>query len=205
MHAKLFSRPWATRGAVRIACLRWGSLIWDPRGLPIRRQWFEDGPFAPVEFTRKSSDGRITLVIDPDAIPVRLLWAHMVPTDLPEARQALGDREDIEEGMSSALIGSWCEGEDAPATIPDLPTWAKTQGLDAVVWTALGPKFHGDDASPSAEKVIEYLHGLRGTLREHAERYVRCAPRQIDTEYRRRIEAVLGWSYWVVVQFEEPD
>lgn len=180
---------------MRIACLGWGSLIWDPRGLPIRRQWFEDGPFAPVEFTRKSSDGRITLVIDPGAVPVRLLWAQMVPTDLPDARQALADREGIERGGSSALIGSWREREDAPATIPDLPTWAKTHGLDAVVWTALGPKFDGENASPSAEMVIQYLQSLKGTLREHAERYIRCTPRQIDTEYRRRIEAALGWSH----------
>lgn len=181
---------------MRIACLGWGSLIWDPRGLPIRRQWFEDGPFAPVEFLRQSSDGRITLVIDPVAVPVRVLWAHMIPTDLSDARRALGDRERIRDGASSADVGSWRQGEDAPATMPNLRGWAKSHDVDAVVWTALGPKFDGVEASPSAEKVIEYLRGLTGTKREHAERYVRCTPPQIDTEYRHRIEAALGWSYW---------
>jgi hypothetical protein len=74
---------------MKIACLGWGSLIWDPRSLPIQREWFKDGSFAPVEFTRQSTDGRMTLVIDPTASPVRLLWAHMLTTDLQPAREAL--------------------------------------------------------------------------------------------------------------------
>ena len=40
--------------SMKIACLGWGSVIWDPRALPIQREWFKDGPFAPVEFTRQS-------------------------------------------------------------------------------------------------------------------------------------------------------
>lgn len=174
---------------MKIACLGWGSLIWDPRALPIRREWFKDGPFAPVEFTGKSSDGRITLVIDPSASPVRLLWAQMLSADLPSAREALRDRECIRSREWSSLIGSWQRGDAAPPRIPDLPTWAEAHGIDAVVWTALGPRFGAVD------QVIEYLSSLTGTQREHAKRYIQCTPRQIDTEYRRRIEVVLGWSY----------
>jgi len=124
----------------RIACLGWGSLIWDPRELPIRREWFKDGPFAPVEFTRQSQDGRITLVIDPDSAPVRVLWAQMVPTKPDEAKEALRLREKTTEKN----IGSWEADDNAPENtpknIPDLPAWAKSHGLDAVIWTALPPK-----------------------------------------------------------------
>jgi len=179
---------------MRIACLGWGSLIWDPGALPIRRDWFTDGPFVPVEFTRQSSNGRVTLVIDANASPIRVLWAQMLSADLSSAEKALRDREGITAEHSESRIGSWERGEAAPASIPDLPTWAEAHGLDAAIWTALGPKFHGKDVAPSAEQVIEYLRGLTGTQREEAERYIECAPRQIDTEYRRRIAAALGWS-----------
>lgn len=180
---------------MKIACLGWGSLIWDPRSLPIQREWFKDGPFAPVEFTRQSSDGRITLVIDPSASPVRLLWAHMLSADLPSAKKALRDREGITGEDWSSKIGSWQRGEAAPAGIPELPNWADAHGLDAAIWTALGPKFGGREVSTSVDQVIEYLGGLMGTARDNAKQYIERAPRQIDTEYRRRIEAALGWSF----------
>jgi hypothetical protein len=180
---------------MKIACLGWGSLIWDPRALPIQPEWFKDGPFAPVEFTRESSGSRITLVIDPTASPVRLLWAHMISADLPSAKKALRDRENIPGENWASKIGSWQQGEPVPAIMPELPKWADAHGLDAVIWTALGPKFGDTEASPSVDQVIEHLRGLTGTARENAKRYIECAPRQIDTEYRRRIEAALGWSF----------
>ena len=180
-----------------IACLGWGSLIWDPRTLPVRREWFMDGPFAPVEFTRQSSDGRITLVIDRNALPVRLLWAQMITTDLDHARESLREREQITAKEWAPLIGSWQPDEPVPDAIPDLSSWAEARGVTAAVWTALGPKFNGKEngQSPSADEVIAHLSALSGPQRDHAKQYIECAPRQIDTEYRRRIEATLGWSF----------
>jgi hypothetical protein len=177
-----------------IACLAWGSLVWDRRQLPISGEWFKDGPLVPVEFSRQSDNGRITLVIDPKAEPVRVLWAHMLSSSLADAQKALRDREGIRGATWLSRIGSWRSGDSTPRDIPDLPQWAKARGLDGVIWTALAPKFGGKDRSPSADEVIAYLRRLSGTVRDNARQYVEKAPLQIDTIYRREIEAALGWS-----------
>ena len=180
---------------MKIACLGWGSLVWNPRQLPIHRGWFEDGPLVPVEFTRQSDDGRMTLVVEPRAAPLTVLWAHMVPLDLAPAVRALCYREGIADQNCSSWIGSWNRGESAPRNIADLPVWAETHELDAVVWTALSPRFEGKARSPSADEVIDYLRGLREPLRRRATEYIQRAPRQIDTDYRRQITIALGWSF----------
>ena len=179
----------------RIACLGWGSLVWDPRELPIQREWFNDGPFVRVEFVRKSNDGRMTLVLEANASPVRSLWAVMDHTDKADAREALRKRESVPKKNSEEDIGWWSKDEDPPKLIVNLPEWAATHDVEGVVWTALPWKFNGTDCPPDEEQVLKYLKGLTGAIRDNAERYVRRAPRQIDTRYRRRIEAALQWTH----------
>ena len=173
-----------------IACLGWGSLVWDPRGLPIQRYWFDDGPLVRVEFARESNDGRVTLVLDPSARPVRSLWALMDAEDVERARRDLGSREEIPERRWSDLIGAW--PGDSPACILGLEEWARARNLDGVVWTALGSNFH-EEGKSLENQVLRHLQSLCGTKRDEAERYVRRAPKQIDTMVRRRIEAKLKW------------
>ena len=176
-----------------IACLGWGSLVWDPQELPIHRQWFADGPFVRVEFARQSGNRRITLVLESSALPVRSLWAVMDTSDVRAAREALRKRERVPEANSSH-IGAWSRGENAPLLIPDLPQWAASHEVQSVVWTALPSRFDGTERTPTCEEVVRYLGGLRGTVCDLAKDYIRRAPRQIDTAYRRRIEAELQWT-----------
>ena len=61
----------------KIACLGWGSLIWDPRDLLNDGQWCSNSPFLPIEYTRQSADGRLTLVISPEFQSVPVLWSMM--------------------------------------------------------------------------------------------------------------------------------
>lgn len=50
---------------MKIAILGWGSLIWDPRALrTVGKKWSDGGPTLKIEFSRISSDDRLTLVID---------------------------------------------------------------------------------------------------------------------------------------------
>lgn len=176
-----------------IACLGWGSLVWDPRDLPIQRNWFADGPFVKVEFARRSDDGRYTLVLAPNAPPVRSLWAVMDHADLAVAKESLRKREGI-PAKKSAHVGSWTAGQPSPQLILDLPQWAESHGLQAVIWTALPPDNGTDGRALTDEEVIRNLGALEGTVRDLAEQYIRHAPRQIDTPFRRRIEATLNWT-----------
>lgn len=94
-----------------------------------------------------------------------------------------------------ANIGYWRARDMCPQPlIPDLEKWAESVGVDAVIWTALPPKFGADNVIATAERVIAYLQGLTGAKKARAENYVRKAPAQITTRYRSAIEAELGWT-----------
>ena len=175
-----------------IACLGWGSLTWDPRGLPIQRCWFDDGPLVPVEFARQSRDGRMTLVIVDGARPVRSLWALMHAQSEEDAREHLRQREGIPVRNGGKHVGSWPGG--TTAGIAGLEDWARSKRLDAVVWTALPPQLKAAKGNvPTEGEVTDYVRGLTGAKRRVAEQYVRRTPRQIDTAFRQRVEAEFNW------------
>lgn len=178
----------------QIACLGWGSLVWDPRELSIRTVWCGNGPFVAVDFLRQSQDGRMTLVLDGIATPVRSLWAQMDASDLAQAREDLRKREGVPKSAAEACIGTWSRGIPSPANMIELDAWALARGVEHVVWTALPAKFDGKDRTPTPDEVVGYLRRLVGARRDNAERYIRRAPRQVDTPLRRRISEELDWT-----------
>jgi hypothetical protein len=117
----------------------------------------------------------------------------MDATDVKAARKALLEREGIHKNKEQSHIGSWSAGQPSPKSLAGLSEWANSRNVHHVVWTALPPKFNGIEQTPTQEQVIQYLGGLTGAQRDNAERYIRFAPKQIDTAYRRRIEAALQW------------
>lgn len=172
-----------------IVCLGWGSLIWDPRELPVEGEWQEDGPPLPIEFVRQSNNGRLTLVIDPESKPVPVLWAELAVTDLSEAVERLRIREET----ATRKVGCW-PNEGPSDYANDIGGWAARKSISGVVWTALGPKFADQDGlRPCPDQAINYLRGLAGDTLVLAREYVEKAPKQIDTDYRRAFTAALGW------------
>ena len=178
-------------------CLGWGSLIWCPKALPVIGDWSPDGPRLPVEFARKSQDKRMTLVIcEGVGVPaVTTLWAALDVASLPEAINSLAVREGITEGNIKYSIGFWSLGrQSSGSTAETVATWAAGRNIEGVVWTALKPIFGDTKGMPDENQVVAHLRGLEGVERNNAEEYVRLAPRQIATSFRRAIEDALGWT-----------
>jgi hypothetical protein len=185
------------RGA--IVCIGWGSLVYAPRDLPCG-PWHGDGPQLPVEFARLSSGERITLVICRGVPRVPTFWSPLSVPDVRTARNRLGVRE-WEKARAAWIdknVGYWeratrtSHGREADA----IAAWATPREIAAVVWTNLPANWDGkDEAMPSADAVVDHLRALGGQSRDQAEAYVRRAPPQIDTPYRRRIAQELGWTY----------
>jgi len=177
-----------------IACLAWGSLVWDPRELPIEGDWLLDGPELEVEFLRQSENGRITLVLAPSAVTVTSLWVKLSTNDLTSGVKSLAEREGINSHNESKYIGHWSVGEQEPTLIHGLPAWALSNAIAHVIWTSLPPKFNGQLISATSQQIVKYLESLAGETRERAEQYIRMTPKQIQTKYRRDIEGHLNWT-----------
>jgi hypothetical protein len=77
----------------------------------------------------------------------------------------------------------------------DIAGWAESKALDAVVWTALPPKFAGEDrkAPDSGQAAVDYLLGLDAESFAKAREYVEKAPAQVRTAFRSAFEERLGW------------
>ncbi|MBM3879990.1 MAG: hypothetical protein FJ387_09770 [Verrucomicrobia bacterium] len=174
-----------------IAILAWGSLIWNPRGLPISGKWQQDGPVLPIEFSRISDNGRLTLVIDERyGVDVSTCYALSPRSTLGEAVADLQERE----GCPAENIGfvematrrvSPRAAERHPATCERIKTWAAEKGFDAVVWTALGRRFKDRINVPlSPAAAVRSLQGLPAPQQESALEYIRNAPPEVLTPVR---------------------
>jgi hypothetical protein len=123
---------------------------------------------------------------------VRPSWPGMRPQVPLLGPISFQKREGVRDQDAARDIGRWI-GSSSPPLISGLADWAKKRSSDAAVWTALGFPSKGHPYRRSADEIIKYLQTLTGEGRSKAETYVRRAPKQIETVYRHRIEADLGW------------
>jgi hypothetical protein len=180
---------------MRITILGWGSLVWDPRDLPREDQWQEGGPSLPIEFSRVSSDARLTLVLDSDNginMPTRFVLSPR--TDIDDAIYDLRRRE----GTVSQQIGFVdLKHEAQRARIPSVAAavrnWAGVHGFDGVVWTDLPPNFEKEiTVAFSIQSAERYLCSLPKNVAEQARKYIVNAPPEVETPLRRRLRDI-GW------------
>ena len=182
---------------MKIAVLGWGSLVWDQRELPIKGIWEEDGPLLPLEFSRVSKDGRLTLVIDPlNGSNTKTCYALSSRSDLTDTVADLRNRE----GTVAKWIGylNINDGADSFVKYPDhvdvferIKEWAVSLNFDAVVWTALPSQFEDETGkSYSVENAIQYIKSLPKSAKKTAIEYIKKAPSCVETPFRKRATEV---------------
>ena len=179
---------------MNIVCIAWGSLLWKPGNLKLASNWHPGGPRLPLEFARQSDHSpELALVLCERARLAPTYWAYLDVRDLDAAREMLREREKITPARPE-WIGS-IPAQDGAHEDPRIAAWMRAHRIDAVVWTAIPPKFSGENGRvPSADEAVAWLDSCRGDERAGAEEYVRRTPAHIDTRYRRAIEARLGWQ-----------
>jgi hypothetical protein len=198
---------------MKIAILGWGSLVWQP--LSLKDQLEDDGDFKrggpklPLEFSRISEDGRLTLVIDEQhGVPAPTRYAISKQSDLAEAVTDLWIRETHsdkgrsvakEESKDGSIGYADLSGHDA--SINDHPDhkiayerileWLQhSQELDvqAVVWTALTSNYRKIRLRDfSVEDAVDYLDKLPEESRKRAFEYIQEAPEEVETPLRTRV------------------
>jgi hypothetical protein len=178
---------------MNIAILGWGSLIWDPRDLPHYGPWKTGGPTLPIEFSRVSSDGRLTLVIDSSGSQIPTRFALSPRVDISDAVEDIRRREDTirkRVGFLIAATGANSRQEFAQQVDVNeiIGRWCVAQQIDACVWTALCSNFReelGVEFSP--DQAVAYVEKLGKTARKKALKYIRNAPPEVDTPLRRKV------------------
>lgn len=179
---------------MKVAVIGWGSLIWQAGNLVILGDWNRGGPFLPVEFSRISGDGRLTLVLD-DADGVAVGTRHAV-SGRPNTEHAKEDLR-LREGTSPLNIGfvDLPKG-DRRSRISEVgmvvEDWAAANRYDAAIWTDLPPNFEERTGKAfSVGQAMMYLNGLPVAVRARALEYIEKAPPEVDTPLRRALDATI--------------
>lgn len=183
-----------------IAIIGFGSLIWDLESLAtsVRGGWkMYAGPLVPIEFSLVSKKrlGALALVIDEDhGTPCPTCVIESTHTDLQAAIHELARRERTAEDTIGFFDRS--NGERRAVGIHTaglFENWIESTTYDAVIWTDGESNFLRTTGSVfSLPAAREYLLSLDVPARREAQRYLRNAPKRVDTPLRQT-SLTAGW------------
>ena len=176
---------------MKIAILGWGSLIWNPQNLQfnVESSWILGGPVLPIEYSRISDNGRLTLVITKEGTPNKTFFALSTNEDLKSAIENLRNRE----GTITKNIGYFIKKNRIffPENFDfkeNILNWIEDKDIDAVIWTNIPERW-----KEICEDRINYLKSLDTEKKELAMDYIIKTPIEIKTKLRVEIETQLNW------------
>jgi hypothetical protein len=180
---------------MKIAVLAWGSLVWDKRSLSIVGDWQPGGPTLPIEFSRISGDGRLTLVVDPqNGVPVTTLFARSEFENLNDAIANLRERENNPPTDRIGYVNLLASTErdysrrHHPTACDAIKAWSQANDWQAVIWTALVSNFAEKQNQPfTVAAAVAYVANLSGAVKASAMEYLQRAPAEVDTPVRKSI------------------
>jgi uncharacterized protein YaiE (UPF0345 family) len=180
----------------RIAILGWGSLIPCPGDLSIRGNWYLDGPVVSIEFSRKSADGRLTLVIDTQrGSTITTQYAESTHVVVEDAVDNLRRREGttVKNIGVCGRDGSDTRSSNHPEVLLSMAAWLNSSNFDVVLWADLESNFAvGQNREQFLESAIAYLNGLAEVCKANARDYINRAPAQTATALRQELRS-RGW------------
>ena len=179
---------------MKIAIIVWGSLYWDPRELAKTEDWFYDGPVLPLEYARKSNNGRITLVIKPDFDDVTTLYAISSLNKLDDAIDNLRIREDTDNVENIGYVDYTANQsnnvrQSNSFIINRLNEWNSTKSFDAIIWSDFSAKFKNAGLGVlSVNNIVRHINSLDYNAKADALEYISKTPKQISTRFRSELE-----------------
>lgn len=179
---------------MNIAIIGWGSLIWNPETLKFNEiiGWSYNGPMLPIEFSRISINGRLTLVISENVQLIKTFFALSSHNNLKDAIKNLKERE----GTNKKNIGFYNKINEEYSPIDfkclsEIKSWInKNEDIDAVIWTNIPENWKN---KTSHSNRIEYLSNLDDNKKDIARKYIINTPDEINTELRKDIKQKLNW------------
>lgn len=178
----------------RIVILGFGSLLWNSNGLNISN-WQKDGPILPLEFSRISKRGNLTLVIDPkNGSFNQVYWTLNKSNNLQDVMRELQKREKIKNKYLNKSIGIldvknhlYNEGANKyPIIILDgIFKWARKKEIDFVIFSSLSVRFKDVINVPyTIENAVIYFNDLPINIQSLTKNYIEKTT-WINTEFKR--------------------